>query len=102
MPKTVATPTRIAKVLTAWLLFRHETGAAKVNAASQIAWFAAQQNISPDDLTDAQAREFFDTAEGLALQSRNLEGLELDARIGTTSLGRRWRVIRLLALRGLL
>jgi hypothetical protein len=93
---------RISKALTAWLLVRYQKNQAMVNAASQIAWFAAQQSIDPGDLSIDQAREFFDSAEGLALKSRDLEGLELDPAIGCTSLGRHWRQIRLRALKGLL
>lgn len=92
----------LAEMLTALLVSKHETAHKRINAASQIAWFAAQQCIDPDDLSNDQAHEFFDTAEGLAVRSRNLAGLELEADIGTTPLGRRWRQIRLSALRGCL
>ena len=93
---------RIAKVLTEVLLSHYNGNQARVTGVSLIVWMAAQQGIQPENLEDDQARELFVSLAVLAKKSRDVEGLELDADIGRTSPGRRWRQIRLKALEGLL
>ena len=92
----------IARSLIIVLQRRYDSNAARVTGASLIVWMAAQQGIHPEDLDETEAEILFDSLAVLAVKSRDTEGLSLSADIGTTSLGRRWRQIRLKALEGLL
>lgn len=93
---------KLAIVLTEALLSHYDGSQSRVVGASLIIWMAAQQGIDPETLSIVQARSLFDSLAELSKKSRDVEGLELDLAIGGTSLGRRWRQIRLKALEGLL
>ena len=92
---------QVARALVDVLRGRYDNNQARVVGASLIVWMAAQQGIDPDNLGTNEAVNLFESLSVLT-KKRDVEGLELTLAIGTTSLGRRWRQIRLKALEGLL
>jgi hypothetical protein len=86
-------------------LDQYETPGEKAIAASDIAWMATDQMISPDDLLDQgidSAVEYLQALAELSEQSEGVEDLMPDLESRHSDLAKRWRSIRAKAIKSIL
>jgi hypothetical protein len=77
----------------------------KVEVASDIAWLAADQNISPEEVIEGGPGEGVEYLKGLVTISEMSEGSEdmaPDVESQATDLAKRWRSIRAKAIKSIL
>jgi hypothetical protein len=87
------------------VLDNFETRGEKVEAASDIAWMAADQAISPEDVLaegPEAAQEYLNSLATISDESREIEDLMPDAESQSDDLARRWRSIRAKAIKAIL
>ena len=86
-------------------LDQYETPGEKTIAASDIAWMATDQAVSPDDIAEQnfdEAVEYLQALADLSAQSQDIEDLMPDLESQSDELAKRWRSIRAKAIKSIL
>jgi hypothetical protein len=86
-------------------LDKYETPGEKAIAASDIAWMAVEQEISPEDVITQDRRdavEYLQALADLSSQSQDIDDLLPDMGTQNSELAKRWRSIRAKAIKSIL